>query len=151
MSVNSGWLEQRSGFTDWPADHKTREAKLVNLDWLSTSSGALAQHSGMYATLRFCVGLQPLGGLLANLQESRTSGFDNPAPTLAGNQWLASRDSIVDWQADHRTRDQKLVSLEHQNEGYVAHPLAFAMLRWCVGLVRLGGTLYPVPDSRMWS
>jgi hypothetical protein len=80
MNALNHWLEKRSGFADWIGDQETFERKKVELERLPHSS-ALGAHPGLFATLRWCVGLQRLGGILFNHQPSSVSTFvDAAAP-----------------------------------------------------------------------
>jgi hypothetical protein len=142
MNARKHWLDNRSGFSDWIGDHETADRKLVNLEQMSASS-ALAAHPGYFSMLRWCMGLQRLGGILYPYQPASVSGFLEPtdAQPVEG-QWLVHRGLLSGWLAEHETRERQLASLEHQSEGFSAHPLPFRVLRSVVGLQRLGGVLF---------
>lgn len=147
MSNVRSWLGNRSGFTDWLGDHQTNDRKLTNLDYLSSSSGAVATHPGQMQTLRWCVGLFRLGGILYNHRDSQlVSAFVDDTSAVEG-QWLEQREDLSGWLGNHESLDRKLVSLQNQNEGLIASPLLFQMLRFCVGFQRLGGILFDQPQS----
>lgn len=148
MNALNQWQEQRSGFSDWIGQNETRDRKLVQLDSLPHSS-ALAAHPGLFATLRWCVGLQRLGGILYPIQPASVSLFYDPGdPVSVEGQWLLHRGVLSDWVAEHETAKGQFASLANQSEGLVAHPLPFGMLRSVVGLQRLGGASTNLDVSR---
>jgi len=146
MSNVKSWLKNRSGFCDWPAEHQTRDRKLVNLDWLSDSSGSLAQHPGPMHSLRWCVGLVRPGGILYDHRGSTVSaGFFEP-PVLPSSQWLVGRNMLSDWLNTFETRDRKLVDLGRDQASPA--PVTMQSLRFVTGFIRPGGILYPNKQSR---
>lgn len=145
-AVNGQWLEQRNILSDWRGNKESNDRKLVSLQ---NQNAGFVPSPVVINDLRFCVGLFRLGGILYNHDNSRFgSRFIADEPEGVDSQWLLSRGLLSDWPADHQTGENKLVSLEHQLEGFAPHPLAIGMLRYCTGFFRLGGISYPDAPSR---
>lgn len=140
------WLDQRAAHADWIGSRETFERKLVSLE---SQLVGFAASPLLMDIVRWGVGLARTGGILYNhMPSSMGSYFEPGEPVGVDGQWLVHRGLLSDWTGIHRTSDNKLAFLENQLEGFCPNPLPFGMLRFPIGLIRLGGLTYPDIPSR---